>query len=97
MDKQTFFEATKPKSALVEVNGVTVRVRELSARALQDLLEIKDRGEFLVRLVLSTVVDEQGSPLFTEDDVGRLHDTSPHALKVLADKAIELSGFAEKN
>lgn len=91
----------------VTVLGEEVEVRGLSAKALVALEDAvpsedgkRDRVALLVRYVVACTFNPDGSPTFTEEDVGWLAtDADGGALKDLFAVAAELNGLGggEKN
>ena len=52
-------------------------------------------GGFRVRVLIATVVDEEGIPLFSDLDIPDLNKKSGKAVAKLSDKGMELSGMTE--
>ncbi len=51
----------------------------------------------LALLVIASAVDDQGRPMFTEDDLDRLQKKSARTLGILADRAMSLSGITKED
>jgi hypothetical protein len=96
----------------VEEFGGDVLFREMSIRERSDFnkrvfAEVDDKTtplNFVVALVATTLCDEQGNRLFTEEDVENLRDQSELNLLVLVEHAKRVNGLgkpaieeAEKN
>lgn len=101
MDKQEFFAANQPKIHQRQVTGAggTFNFRELSSAARDAISAVarKDSAtvsEYEAAVVIASVVDEQGNPVFSAEDTdGLIRDTSSVALTALAAAAAEVCGF----
>lgn len=88
-----------------ELSGAVYRVRALSAAEKSDFdgQFLSKKGELLpgrvkhIRLLLliETVVDETGAPLFTRDDLSALQAVDAGLIELLVNKAQELNRFTE--
>lgn len=109
LSKDAFLGANKSlRKELCELPdlGGSVYVRELSGRSLLAYNErIKAMGEgteltelksldLMALLISLTVIDEDGSLMFTEDEAKLLADGSLLVMTTLAQKAMEVSGIS---
>jgi len=98
------------KQITVELDDGIVFVREMSGKSLIDYNEKLDALktlspeltpasslELISLLVARTVCDEDGSLLFTEEDVDILSNSSMTTLKLLAEAAMKVSGLPQKS
>lgn len=84
--------------------GGVVRVRELtgteldayqaSMMSLRDGETIPEMGNMRAKLVTRTIVGDDGEPMFTELDIGRLGQKSGVALQRVYEVAARLSGLS---
>ncbi len=97
MDRETFLARATHRRKPVKVPDVgTIHVRELSAAESHDLHRRgqKSGADELDLLALATVrvaCDEDGRPIFTDDDVPALRSLPLRVLKQITDAAAELS------
>lgn len=84
----------KPRSETIEIDGQSVRVRELTAGEVREIGRLKrtDEEAIATYCIKQCVVDEQGSPMFADD--GEVEALPGRVLKRINDKIAELSGFA---
>jgi hypothetical protein len=110
LTKEQIFAARDLQTEDVDVPewGGTVRVSVMSGKtreALMDLLQAPQATSRFQALVLaSTVVDENGAPVFVESDIEQLRDKSTDVLVRLVDVAMRINKLgaraaedAEKN
>lgn len=102
MDRNTFLQRTKLKTKDIEIPDTgTVRVRELSAVQVSNYAKQHKAGaeeiDLLVSLVIGSVIDESGNPLFKETEAERqeIRELPLSVLKAIADTATELAGITE--
>jgi len=108
LSRDEIFEAKDVETREVDVPewGGTVLVRGLSgydrdayqASMLQfqkDGAASPELGNMTAKLVSRAIVDEDGNPLFTALDVGRLGQKSAAALDRVSNVAAELSGLSQ--
>ena len=91
-----------------EWNGVTIKVRSLTGHE-RDQLEASMIGKngkadtarglknFRARLVVATVVDDNGAPMFTAADIDALAGKSAAALDRISTVAMRLSGLSSED
>lgn len=99
MDKQAFFAANKPRVISVEVpeaNG-TFNFQDFSGATRDTVMEIA-RGDgvasdYEAALVIASVVDENGDPVFTDDDTVALKALNSRALSALALAAMKVNNI----
>lgn len=77
----------------VRVRGMTGVQRDAFDRATVDADGKADLTNFAARLAATCVVDDQGNPLFTLDDIDLLADKSGAALQRVSAVAMRLSGL----
>lgn len=77
--------------------GGTVMVRPLSAGEAMEFFENQknDRTKAMARIIVQSVVNADGSPLFTDKDVAKLQKKSLKALSNLQDSIIEINGMGK--
>lgn len=90
-----------------ELAGATFRVQALTAaeKSEFDSQFTGRKGQLLpsrvkrirLLLVLATVVDESGSPLFSADDIPQLEAVDAGLIELLVDKAQELNRFSDED
>jgi hypothetical protein len=110
LNRESFLSSsTKLKKMEVELDEGIVYVRELSGKALleynEKIEELKQVNpelttsnsmELIALLVSKSVCDEEGKLLFTVEDVDALMDNSLATLKLLAEKAMQVSGISQE-
>lgn len=100
MDKTALLALFQPKIIDVDVPGIgPLRLRELSAPEVSDAREAcKDekKADFGLRLIIKSVVDEQGEPTFTLADLDSLRNASQRSMGELVTKVMEINGFQMK-
>jgi hypothetical protein len=110
LNRESFLSSsTKLKKMGVELDEGIVYVRELSGKALleynEKIEELKQVNpelttsnsmELIALLVSKSVCDEEGKLLFTVEDVDALMDNSLATLKLLAEKAMQVSGISQE-
>jgi hypothetical protein len=99
LNREQFFAAVPPpKAEDVEVPGMgVVRVRTLTAGErckLEDASRGKGVEGFRARIVVASVVGEDGKPLFGYEDVQRLSDTPAYVLEPIVDAAVRLNAMS---
>jgi len=93
--------------AIPEWGGMVVKIRSMSARE-RDMLESpmieaaaagKDAkfSNFRARIVALVCINEDGSKMFTIEDVEALGDKNSGAISRIADEAISLNGINEED
>ncbi len=81
-----------------EWNG-TVRVRSLTGAqraALLNSAKKVESAEWIEKMVAASVCDEDGNPLFTQEDVGKLSQKNAAALNRIFEAADKLNGFSDR-
>lgn len=91
-----------------DLAGKTVTVRSMTARERSEFesqfshpktgKHLPNRAaEIRERLVIATVIDEQGNPLFTDDDLGALKEVDAAILEAIAKASQELNDISEED
>lgn len=96
------------KRDTLDVPGLgTIHVRELGGAQMRaykqksEDLKAQDRDgldaglELMATLVAMSVIDENGKPLYTEEDIPLISSMSVELLQLISEKAMELSGQQE--
>lgn len=106
MNKETIFQKSKPRTDKVEIPewGLTgdnaLTIREFSAGYLIELGEEKERDskQDAERSIIASVIDENGAPIFSEEDLPALREMGA-AGRIRLSRAINaLNGMSpEKN
>lgn len=102
LSAQAILDAADLEPVEVEVPewGSIVVLRPLSAReAMQFATTEKgkpDDPESMARLLVMSAINEDGSPLFTADDVKAINKKSMRAMMRLQNAALELNGLKEE-
>lgn len=97
-DKSAFFAATKPKVEQVNVDGFgAVNLAQLNVAdvdALRKSLNASNESDkFGLRMLLLSVVDDDGARVFGDDDLPSLEAASNSAIEALVGKTLEVNGF----
>ncbi len=84
--------------------GGTLRVAAISAGArdafdlaVLDLPEAERRRDFRARLLVMTLIGEDGKPLYTADDIPALSAVEARVIDPLVDVAMRLNGIGEED
>lgn len=108
LDRDAFFsnEEESLKKAICELPNGSVWVRELSGKSLLEynnlIKEMQKDGseltpdqalELMATLVSMTVINPDGSLMFSKEDVNRLANSGMSTLLTLSQKAMEVSGI----
>lgn len=73
MDKDTFFRATVPKTATVEINeGEKITIRQFSAQELLDYVDTENEKLQGARAIVASVMNGNGGLMFTESDIPQI-------------------------
>ncbi|QTD91759.1 hypothetical protein [Burkholderia anthina] len=102
LNRQQILAASDLQSVDVPVPewGGTVRVLMMSGTARDALqaqvVDNKSTSKFEAALIVATVVDDNGAPLFTVDDVAALQGKSSAALSRVSNAAMKLNRLGEK-
>lgn len=81
--------------------GGSVNVRVLSGHYRAEFLKIVRNNkegvpdDFMARLLVYTVCDESGTPIFKPDDIEKLQGKNSQALEKVFEAAAELNGLSE--
>ena len=103
LTKEQIFAARDLQTEDVDVPewGGAVRVSVMSGKtreALMDVLqEPQATSRFQALMLASTIVDEDGTPIFCEGDIEKLRDKSPDVLVRLVDVAMRLNKLGAKS
>lgn len=97
-DKSAFFAALKPKTSDVAVDGFgTVRIAQLSVAEVEAIRKVATnddaKKEIGLRFVVCAVVDDDGSRVFSDDDLDQLRASSNEAIEALATAVLKLNGL----
>jgi hypothetical protein len=97
-DKAALLVALQPKTATLAIDGFgEVGIMQLSVAEVEGLrsaLKNDDKTEqFGLNMVVLSVVDDEGSRVFTNDDMQTLLSASNAAMDVLVGKTLEVNGF----
>ncbi|MFZ6726162.1 hypothetical protein ACO0K2_11775 [Undibacterium sp. MH2W] len=97
-DKAALFAALKPKTSTTIVEGFgDVTLKQLKVAETDDIrAKIKangDTSQFGLELLVLSVVDEKGTPVFSESDIPAIKDSSNAPIENLIGVALELNGF----
>lgn len=105
-DKSALLAALKPVVKDVDVQGFgLVHIKQLSVSE-NDIVRAAAKPDgspsaFGLRLVLASVVDDEGQPVFTEADMQILGEASGTKIEALVNHVLEVNGFksgaSEKN
>jgi len=89
---------TAPKSVDVPEWGGSVNIAVMSGVARDafnaSIQKDQPNSVFIANLLVATLVDEAGTPIFTSADVGALQQKSAAVTGRLAEAAMELNGLA---
>lgn len=105
-DKKAFIASIQPKTKTVQVDGFgPVLLKQLTLQesdALRVGLSKDDKSsEFGLRLVVASVVDENGERVFADSEIDTLRSTSEAGITKLMDEVMVLNNYrkapAEKN
>lgn len=99
LDKSALLALFAPRIIDRDVPGIgTVRLRELSAPEVSDIRETcrteAQKADFGFLLVVASVVDEQGAPAFTADDLPALRAAAQSRIGELVTAVMTVNGFA---
>ena len=78
----------------------TVRVRSLTGLQRSKLLEISEKiktEEWIERVVAACICDENGNPIFTQEDVQKLAEKNSAALNRVFEVADRLNGMSGRS
>lgn len=91
------FAAQDRKRVEVDVPewGGTILVQSMTGKDAASLTGAS-RAEGIARIVALSCVDEEGKPLFTVEDIGRLQEKSFGAMVRVQDVAMELNNMTEE-
>lgn len=82
----------------VNVVGFTLKERtefELSMQGDRGKPSKSKHQQIRERLIVATCRDDEGNPIFTEDDIGSLGDGDVTVLSRIADAALRVTGFSD--
>ncbi len=101
LDKSALLALFAPKIIDRDVPGVgTIRLRELSAPEVSDIREAckseSQKADFGFMLVVASVVDDNGAPAFTADDLPALRASAQSRIGELVTAVMEVNGFSVK-
>jgi hypothetical protein len=84
--------ARKPKTKVVQVAtwGDTVMIRSLTVGAAQAITA----GQGIIDLVIASVINDDGSPMFSPEDRDELTTKEFAAMKEIADASIEFNAMS---
>lgn len=100
MNRETFISRAKLKTRDIDIPDLgIVKVRELSAAQVSayasEAKAGKEEIDLLASLVIGSVVDESGKPIFSDTDQDRkvVRDMPLSILKAVAETAADLAGI----
>ena len=110
LGKEEFLESKDKKPIWVPLpedlygndSGFYVRVMSGWERSEIEKLYINgdpstDPGGFRGRILVNTIVDEDGIPIFQTDDIKQLMDKNAGTIEILFEKSCELNGLTKKD
>jgi hypothetical protein len=97
-DKKALFAALKPKTERVTIEGFgEVGIAQLTVTEVQALRASINKDDqdnkFPLRLVLTSVVDDDGKRVFDESDLPALEAAGNAPIEKMVAKALEVNGF----
>ena len=98
IDKVALLAALKPKTVNVPVEGFgDITIMQLSvdeADALRANMKTEEEKlKFGLKLVVKSVIDDVGNPVFTNEDLPALNASSNVSLDKIVSAALEANGF----
>jgi hypothetical protein len=98
MQASDFFALASLRRSTVVVNGQTIHVREMSVAERAKLLSMADKDAALspAFLVQSCVINEDGSPVFSEKDEESIRGLSPSVVDSVATAVMKLSRLEDE-
>lgn len=94
----------RTEEVYVKELGGNLRVAAISAGArdafdltVLDLPEDERRRDFRARLLVMTLIDDEGSPLYTADDIPALSSVEARVIDPLVEVAMRLNGLSESD
>jgi methyl coenzyme M reductase subunit C len=95
--KEKLLAAAKLRTEVVEIDGVSVSVREISTEEFSKYgsLTTTDRPRATAHLIAACVIDGEGKPELTIEDAMRIVDSARVSMAIV-NAVMRLSGFAEK-
>ncbi|EXI77112.1 MAG: hypothetical protein AW10_04006 [Candidatus Accumulibacter appositus] len=101
LDKSALLALFAPKIIDQDVPGIgAVRLRELSAPEVSDIRETckteSQKADFGFLLVVASVVDDQGEPAFTAEDLPALRASAQSRIGELVTAVMAVNGFTVK-
>lgn len=95
LKKTAFFAAIAPKTVASGIDGFSIK--ELSVAEIdiirKEMTAAGSPESFGLRLVAMSVIDVNGEPVLTMDDIPALQQSSNDLVEKLTGKAVELNGF----
>jgi hypothetical protein len=100
-NKSALLAALKPKTERVTIDGFgEVGIAQLTVAEVEALrASLKKDGQdnkFALRLVLASVVDEDGARVFDEADLPALEAAGNAPIESLVNKTLQVNGFTPK-
>jgi hypothetical protein len=98
VDRSIFLGGPRPKVERVEVDGQVLYLRAMSAGE-QMAFQGADAppSEFVVRLLVSALVDEQGNRILAEEDAPAILDMDAQYVAKVAEEVIRVNRFDAKD
>lgn len=99
MNRDEILAANHLKTETLDVPefGGQVTIRELTAAKARELNStlsgITDNGLLPILWVIASVINEDGTPAFTKDDVGLFDNKSQAGIRRISNAAIRLNGM----
>jgi len=99
--KEAFFAAVpKLKVSTVELEGQAVTVKEMNVGqriAFEEAAKGKTSNEVALLIVAASVVDDDGNPMFSPEDVDRLKAVSPDYLLPVVHAAFKVNALTDQD
>jgi hypothetical protein len=96
MNKEQLLASLQPKIEVVPVAGLgDLRLRELTAPevvAIRDTTKTK-KEDFGFHLVIKSVVDDAGAPMFSVEDLDALRGSGQNSIGLLVSAVMKHNGF----
>ncbi len=81
----------------LRVAAISAGTRDIFDLALLDVPENERRHHFRARLLVMTLMDDEGRPLYTVDDIPALSSIEARIIDPLVEVAMRLNGLSEQD